>query len=200
MKTTKPLMRFYLKSQKHRILILCVALSTLLIVCMGSSHLPFESPYRLGINTTHSLPNHLFLIHRGEKVTRGDYVCFEWQGAAPDSAIQAPQAPHSTHTPHSPHSPHSPYPASTRFIKIVKGLEGDQVTQSQREFFVNGVSQGHAKEKDRLGQKLALGPTGVIPTGALYVWAPHPDSLDSRYELAGWIQHSQIIGRAYVIF
>ena len=188
MKTTKPLMRFYLKSQKHRILILCVALSTLLIVFMGSSHLPFESPYRLGINTTHSLPNHLFLIHRGEKVTRGDYVCFEWQGAAPDSAIQAP------------HSPHSPYPASTRFIKIVKGLEGDQVTQSQREFFVNGVSQGHAKEKDRLGQKLALGPTGVIPTGALYVWAPHPDSLDSRYELAGWIQHSQIIGRAYVIF
>jgi conjugal transfer pilin signal peptidase TrbI len=196
-------MYFYLKSQKHRILMLCVALSSLLIICMGSSPLPFESPYRLGINTTHSLPNHLFLIHRGEKVTRGDYVCFEWQGAAPDSSTHPPQAPHSTHSsdsPQSPQSPYSPYPASTRFIKIVKGLEGDQVTQSQREFFVNGVSQGHAKEKDRLGQKLALGPTGVIPTGALYVWAPHPDSLDSRYQLAGWIQHSQIIGRAYVIF
>ena len=49
--------------------------------------------------------------------------------------------------------------------------------------------------RGRLGQALqrprraplALGPTGVIPEGHYYVSGTHPDSLDSRYALAGWI-------------
>jgi conjugal transfer pilin signal peptidase TrbI len=32
------------------------------------------------------------------------------------------------------------------------------------------------------------------------VRAPHPDSLDSRYALTGWIAEDQIIGRAYALF
>ena len=52
----------------------------------------------------------------------------------------------------------------------------------------------------RSGQPLAPGPTGTLPTGRFYVRAPHPDSLDSRYALLGWISESQIIGRAYVLF
>jgi conjugal transfer pilin signal peptidase TrbI len=29
--------------------------------------------------------------------------------------------------------------------------------------------------------------------------APHPDSLDSRYALVGWVDEEQIIGRAFQI-
>jgi conjugal transfer pilin signal peptidase TrbI len=32
------------------------------------------------------------------------------------------------------------------------------------------------------------------------VRAPHPDSLDSRYALTGWVTQAQIIGRAHVLF
>jgi hypothetical protein len=32
------------------------------------------------------------------------------------------------------------------------------------------------------------------------VRAPHPDSLDSRYRLTGWIEASQIVGRSYALF
>ena len=39
-----------------------------------------------------------------------------------------------------------------------------------------------------------------LPAGRYYVRAPHPDSLDSRYRLTGWISDAQIIGRAYALF
>ena len=38
------------------------------------------------------------------------------------------------------------------------------------------------------------------PAGRYYVRAPHPDSLDSRYRLTGWVSEEQIIGRAYALF
>ena len=52
----------------------------------------------------------------------------------------------------------------------------------------------------RRGEALEPGPTGLIPPGRYYVRAPHPDSLDSRYRLTGWVDASQIIGRAYALF
>jgi conjugal transfer pilin signal peptidase TrbI len=51
-----------------------------------------------------------------------------------------------------------------------------------------------------MGLPLELGPTGILPAGRYYVRAPHPDSLDSRYWLTGWISDAQIIGRAYALF
>ncbi len=39
-----------------------------------------------------------------------------------------------------------------------------------------------------------------MPIGSYYVRAPHPDSLDSRYALTGWVSLSQIFGRAHALF
>jgi conjugal transfer pilin signal peptidase TrbI len=59
---------------------------------------------------------------------------------------------------------------------------------------------GQAKTIGLDGQALQPGPTGVLPAGRFYVYAPHPDSLDSRYALTGWIHQRQIIGRAHALF
>lgn len=135
----------------------------------------FQSCVTIGLNTTTSLPHTLYLIHKGAAVSRGELVAFRWHGGGR-------------------------YAAGVTFIKVLAGLPGDTVSETDRQFFVNGMSAGHAKRLGRDGTPLESGPTGVIPPGHFYVSAPHPNSLDSRYRLTGWISHSQIIGRAYGLF
>jgi conjugal transfer pilin signal peptidase TrbI len=45
-----------------------------------------------------------------------------------------------------------------------------------------------------------LGPVGIIPDGRYYVAGSHPDSLDSRYRLTGWVSRQQIVGKAHRVF
>lgn len=135
----------------------------------------FQTRFVIAVNTTGSLPQTLFLIHKGERPARGQYVAFRWLGGGP-------------------------YPAGVTFVKRIAGAAGDTVSRVEREFQVNGQPVGTAKTVSRQGLPLALGPTGVLPSGRYYVQAPHPDSLDSRYALTGWIAEEQIIGRAYALF
>jgi conjugal transfer pilin signal peptidase TrbI len=131
--------------------------------------------FRLGLNVSPSLPQTLYLIEKGVALQRGELVAFRWRGGGA-------------------------YPAGATFVKILAGLPGDAVTRAGSEFLVNGVSMGTAKTVSRRGEPLEPGPTGLIPPGRYYVRAPHPDSLDSRYRLTGWIDASQIIGRAHALF
>lgn len=146
--------------------------------------------FRIDINgVTHSLPGHVFVtVKAWRTVGPGDYVTFEWQGGGP-------------------------YVKGTNFIKIVKGVAGDEIrVTSDGEFLLypsragtvvnqlGGESLGRAKPVSSKGVPLERGPTGIIPDGHFYVYAPHPDSLDSRYALTGWIRKDQIVGRAFVIF
>lgn len=147
-------------------------LSLLLLVLAA---LLFKSCFTFGLNSSPSLPHTLYLIHKTATVERGQYVAFRWQGGGP-------------------------YPAGVTFIKILAGTPGDTVTETDRQFFVNDIPAGSAKRLSRKGAPLEIGPTGVIPSGQYYVKAPHPDSLDSRYRLTGWISQTQVIGRAYALF
>ena len=131
--------------------------------------------YAIGLNVTTSLPYRLFVIDKGDHPERSQYVAFRWPGGGP-------------------------YAMGVTFVKQIVGIPGDVVTRVNRSFFVNGHPVGLAKPMSRSGQPLAPGPTGALPAGQYYVRAPHPDSLDSRYALLGWISESQIIGRAYVLF
>lgn len=135
----------------------------------------FDAHFTVALNVTESLPVRLFLIHRGEQPGRGDYVAFRWLGGGP-------------------------YPAGATFIKEIAGMSGDVVTQVERDYFVNGHAVGRAKPLSRQGLTLEPGPTGTLPDGAYYVRSPHPDSLDSRYGLTGWVSQAQIIGRAHALF
>jgi conjugal transfer pilin signal peptidase TrbI len=135
----------------------------------------FHAHYAFGLNASPSLPHRLFLIHKGEMPGRGDFVAFRWAGGGP-------------------------YPAGVTFIKVLAGTPGDEVTRDAQGFRVNGTPVGVPKPVSRQGQVLEPGPTGRIPEGRYYVQAGHPDSLDSRYALTGWIHRSQIIGRARALF
>jgi conjugal transfer pilin signal peptidase TrbI len=144
-------------------------------VAIAAIALWFHAHYGFGLNASPSLPHRLFLIHKSEMPSRGDFVAFRWAGGGP-------------------------YPAGVTFIKVLAGMPGDEVTRDARGFHLNGVPVGVPKPVSRQGQVLEPGPTGQIPEGRYYVQAGHPDSLDSRYQLTGWIHASQIIGRADALF
>ena len=135
----------------------------------------FHENYALGLNSTHSLPGRLFLIERRQMPERGELVAFRWPGGRQ-------------------------YPPGATFIKVLTGLPGDTVTRVDGVFHLNGLTVGSPKALDSQGLPLVAGPTGTLPAGRFFVWTPHPDSLDSRYDVPGWITQEQILGRAHVLF
>ena len=146
-----------------------------LYAVFAAAALVFQHCFGLGVNVTESLPHTLYLIHKGESVHRGDFIAFRWHGGGP-------------------------YPIGVTFIKIAAGVPGDTVSRIDRAYYVNGTYVGTAKSRARNGQPLALMATGVLGADEYYVSAPHPDSLDSRYRLTGWISSSDFLGRAYALF
>lgn len=58
------------------------------------------------------------------------------------------------------------------FGKIVYGLPGDVVAHWHRAVTVNGRVVGYTKPTTRSGERLAIGPSGVIPAGCYYVGTP----------------------------
>lgn len=145
-----------------------------------SAFLLFTHWYAVGFNVTKSLPGHVYLVKKYDRVpARGKIMTFVWQGTGL----------------------FDPYPAGLTFMKIVRGLPGDTVRVQDRSFYVNGQFTGTAKRFTLNGHHpLALGPTGVIPPGYVYVYATHPRSLDSRYAITGWISQKTITGSAVCLF
>lgn len=150
---------------------------------------------RFDVNYTESLPDHIFITVKGWKtdLKRGDYVAYEFPTE----------------------NPTSPFRKGDHMVKLIGGIGGDTVTMSAtRGFTVTtpgeaNVSKmvpgglgvlGVAKTVSRKGKPLEAGPVGVIPEGAYYVFAPHTDSLDSRYAMVGWITTNDIIGRTFSLF
>lgn len=127
------------------------------------------------ITVTESMPGHVYLILKHAAIRKGDVIEYRWHGGGP-------------------------YPAGTLMLKYLAGVPGDLVTVAGRTYAINGVPMGMAKTHSRKGLVLDGGPMGRIPAGRYYVFAPHPDSLDSRYALTGWIAAGQFVGRAYEIF
>jgi len=135
----------------------------------------FNAFFMLAITISPSLPQYAFLVHKREhSLARGDYVSFIWRGQ-------------------------KYFPSGIPFTKIVLGVPGDVVSLVDREVYINGKPIALAKFRSKHGEPLELGPTGVIPPGMYYVHGTHPDSLDSRYAVTGWIHADQVIGRAYPI-
>lgn len=140
----------------------------------------FSRFFILTINVSDSLPGTLFLVHKGTKPQKGDLAAFRYNGGGP-------------------------YERGVLFLKRTLGVPGSVVVARDsgdgfREYFVDGQPAGRAKPFSKAGMPLQAGPIGTIPPGHFYMMAPHPDSLDSRYSLVGWVSESQIVGRAIVIF
>lgn len=134
----------------------------------------FATSHALMINVSPSLPFWAIWTSRNELPQRGDIILF----APPASALLQM------------HFGTRPQP----FGKIVSGMPGDLVTREGRTFHVNGRAVATAKTMSRLGEPLALGPTGKVPENCYFVTTPHKDGFDSRYSAIGWICRERILG------
>ena len=134
----------------------------------------YSQTHALMINASPSLPYWAIWLTRDATPTRGDLLVF----------VPPPSPLLTRHF--------GPKPAP--FGKRVIGVAGDQVTTRGRAFFVNGKPVGVAKVVSRMGEPLALGPTGVIPEGCTFVATENRDSFDSRYAAIGWICAPRILG------
>lgn len=134
----------------------------------------FASNHALMINASPSLPYWAIWLDRGAVPARGDLILFD----PPPSALLTR------------HFGAAPQP----FGKRVMGVGGDVVTEMGRTYFVNGKAIAIAKTASRLGEPLALGPTGIIPKGCYFVATGHKDGFDSRYAAIGWICAKSVLG------
>lgn len=146
-----------------------------LVLWIAAAYLALGRAYLVAFNRTQSLPGTLFLIEKATLPNRGDLVAFRWQA-------------------------HWPYPQGSVFVKRLVGVPGSVVSASGRDFFVDGQPVGRAKDQATTGEALEMGPIGTIPEAHYYVAGAHPDSLDSRYRLTGWVERQQIVGKAHRIF
>lgn len=142
----------------------------------------FGKSYAVSINLTDSLPGTLFLIEKQEAADPGigEMAAFLYEGKAF-------------------------YRKGSIFVKIVTGragsvVEAKEVEQGVYDYFVDGVYTGRNKLFSQAGMPIRRAGTGVIPEDHFYMFGTHPDSLDSRYEVVGWVPRDHIIGLAHRIF
>ena len=107
-----------------------------------SSLAAFAQGHALMINVSPSLPYWAIWVTRGAPVHRGDIILFD----PPTSPLLVK------------HFGAKPKP----FGKRVSGVPGDIIAEQNRIYFVNGEAVAKAKLESRLGEPLALGPTGRV--------------------------------------
>ena len=146
------------------------ALVCVLIPLILSLGVTFGLGYRVLINTTHSLPQTLYLTNPSHApFARGDLVTF-------------------TH------------PASSMIIvKRVMGVEGDLLTPCKNAVSVNKHTLA-LKTKRSNGTPLTPIKAHTVPKGMVFVAGEHVDSFDSRYEEFGLVPLSQVMGRVWPLF
>lgn len=86
------------------------------------------------------------------------------------------------------------------FVKYLVGIEGDRIeVESDRVYLQTArgrLDMGRCKPTTRRGVPLQPIRPQTIPPGYVYVWAPHIDALDSRYEVMGLVPAKALIGKA----
>jgi len=134
----------------------------------------WRDTHALLINSSQSLPNWAFVIHKTATPARGEYVFFV-----------PPAAPLVVRH----------FGAKKQmFGKIVYGMPGDVVEHRGADVIVAGKLVAHMKPVSKFGERLVPGPTGVIPRDCYFVGSPHKDGFDSRYAAIGFACASKIVG------
>lgn len=125
-------------------------------------------------NVTPSLPYTVAWLERGVLPKRGEFVLYNFSGPA-----------------------RRDYPGLDRqpLFKIVAGVAGDRISVQGRDVFVNGRGVGRAKERLFDGRRVSPIAEQTIPEGYIYARGSHLDSFDSRYQEAGLVPTSAIIGK-----
>lgn len=164
------------RPRKH----LWAALGLLIVGGLGVNAIAdWRDTHGLLINSSESLPNWMFVIHKTQAPARGDYVFF----VAPADPLVVRHFGSDRHL----------------FGKIVYGMPGETVAHRGAEVVVAGRVVGRMKPLTRTGEPLVPGPTGTIPRDCYYVGTPHKDGLDSRYAAIGFVCAKNIAGTGFPV-
>jgi conjugal transfer pilin signal peptidase TrbI len=88
------------------------------------------------------------------------------------------------------------YYTGKRLLKVAKGCPGDRIERVERIVYINGWYAGEAVPALEDGTIMPVVESGVVPPDHYYVWASHPESFDSRYQVFGFVHKDHVIGRA----
>lgn len=86
-------------------------------------------------------------------------------------------------------------------IKQIIGVEGDYVWYDQEQrLWVNEQCVGSCRLHTDSGKKLTAISSQVIPKGYVFLYAPHSESFDSRYQEVGLVPVTQLQGKLIALW
>ena len=148
---------------------------------------------------TDSVHTSLALVFKGTPASPGDLVVFGYTGKPieryyPEDALYRLQRSMGWQV--STAGPRK----GDGFVKYLVGVEGDRIEVEGDRVYLQTVrgrlDMGRCKPTTRHGVPLLPIRPQTIPPGYVYVWAPHIDALDSRYEVMGLVPAKALIGKA----
>jgi conjugal transfer pilin signal peptidase TrbI len=155
--------------------------------------------FGIGWVATDSVNTNLVLIHKAVAPKTGELAVFGYAGGQipnyyPDSFwVQLRNALGMDASREGPRK-------GDGFVKYLLGVPGDRIEVKGQDVVLHtprgSWSVGRCKAESRQGHPLRCTASRVIPPGFVYVWAPHADALDSRYEVMGLVPASSIAGKA----
>jgi conjugative transfer signal peptidase TraF len=129
----------------------------------------------IGVNPTQSQPYRFFLVLKDRPFGRGDLIAFRFPGS-------------------------EYYKEGSLFVKEIEGISGDYLEiREDRTVWLNAEFLDHVWAAD--SKRKAVQPflfSGIIPEGHYFLYAPAPNSYDSRYY--GLIGKERIIGKVIPLF
>ena len=134
---------------------------------------------KFSVTLTPSLKHRVYwLVRHPDRVARGDYVLFRYQGLPTGLELHR----------------------SEDMMKIVGCDEGDRLTvDADKKFYCNGEYLIRAKDVSLKGEPLRhFFFNGPVPKGFMFVMGQHQDSYDSRY--FGLVEKNRILAQAYPLF
>jgi conjugal transfer pilin signal peptidase TrbI len=88
-----------------------------------------------------------------------------------------------------------------QLIKKVLGIAGDRIYYDEdKNLWVEGFKVGKCLPKNSYGCLLDPIQPGVIPKDFVFLFAPHSESLDSRYTKIGLIHQDNLLGKAIALW
>ena len=148
---------------------------------------------------TDSVHTSVALVIRGAAVHPGELAVFAYQGGQLPHYYADDKLQGLRRTLGMPDSTAGPR-LGTGVVKYLLGVAGDHIEVQGNSVFVDTrrgrFYVGQCKTRGRLGDPLTPIASGEIPPGYVYMWAPHPDALDSRYAVMGLVRADHIVGRA----
>lgn len=132
-------------------------IAVLLTCCLIGSLLTIDPVFGIRFTVSPSLPYKVFISRSCTHIVKNQYVSFE-------------------------------HPQSNILLaKQVIGIAGDRISIQENQICINNQVYGNILERSKSGQHLHPIAEGIIPEGYLFVYAPHPDSFDSRYQEFGLV-------------